>query len=379
MDLQYEFTVDYDKGRPLYIKYDGNNDGEIELYSSCDFGTPVFIYFNSNRIQFYYDGFPKISKISYTDRDLVFNFLHDDMTGSPFDFVTDNVFARTGADFYIPYIKRDFTTPLPQELLNHASSFELPITERDDARIVYTISGGDLVFAEFYEKNKRYAYCDFTNSESIVRFVDYDNDDKFETSEIYSKVPEGQDSLRTLENSRLITDVFNFIDGKADLYLHKIRIDRNANTICEFSEEYLENNGKITIWDNDDNGLPDCQYIRYPAKAGEPLIEETIYFDTNGLQLISLLTSDGVPVKMNDSGSEVMVYAGETENIYWIENKGTSEMETAVKNFISPEIIQGKIEIFEYGAESISVIKVGDNYYCRMIKTALTDVELIEE
>ena len=53
MDLQYEFNVQYENGRPLYIKYDGNNDGEIELYSSCDFGAPVFVYFNSNRIQFF--------------------------------------------------------------------------------------------------------------------------------------------------------------------------------------------------------------------------------------------------------------------------------------------------------------------------------------
>ena len=34
MDLQYEFNVQYEKGRPLYIKYDSNNDGEIDLYSS---------------------------------------------------------------------------------------------------------------------------------------------------------------------------------------------------------------------------------------------------------------------------------------------------------------------------------------------------------
>ena len=53
MDLQYEFTVQYEKGRPQYIKYDGNNDGEIELYSSCDFGAPIFVYFNANRMQFF--------------------------------------------------------------------------------------------------------------------------------------------------------------------------------------------------------------------------------------------------------------------------------------------------------------------------------------
>ena len=162
MDLQYEFIVEYENGRPMYVKYDGNNDGETELYSSCDFGAPIFVYFNSSRIQFFYDTFPRISKVSYSDQKLTFNFLHDDFVFSPFDFMTDTVFARTGAEFYIPYISKDVAIPLPQELIEKASSFELPITERDDAKIVYTLSGGNLVFAEFYESNRRYAYCDFT-------------------------------------------------------------------------------------------------------------------------------------------------------------------------------------------------------------------------
>ena len=169
MDLQYEFVVNYENGRPQYIKYDGNNDGEIELYSSCDFGAPVFVYFNANRIQFSYDTFPRVSKVLYSDTKLQFNFLHDDFVFSPFDFVTDNVFARTGAEFYVPFISKETAIPLPQELIEKASSYEFPITERDDAKIVYTLSGGKPVFAEFFENNARYAYCDFSKEDSISR------------------------------------------------------------------------------------------------------------------------------------------------------------------------------------------------------------------
>ena len=367
MDLQYEFTVQYENGRPQYIKYDGNNDGETELYSSCDFGAPVFVYFNSSRIQFFYDTFPRISKVSYSDTKLVFNFLHDDFVFSPFDFMTDNVFARTGALFYIPYISKETAIPLPQELIEKASSFELPITERDDARIIYTLSGGNIVFAEFYEKNARYAYSDFSKEDSIVRFVDYDNDGNFETTELYSQIPFAQDGLKSEENSRIISSVFNFIDGRNDLYLRKIQIDSNSNTFSEFSEEYLEYGGKITIWDNDDNGLPDCQYIRYPQKEGESLLEETLYFDSKGLQILSLTTADGAPVKMNAEGSEVMIYAGQAESLYWIEEKGTPDEEKAVLEFVAHGIDQGAIDILDYEEERISVIKVGSSYYCRRI------------
>ena len=376
MDLQYEFTVQYENGRPLYIKYDGNNDGETELYSSCDFGAPVFVYFNSNRIQFFYDSFPKISKVSYNDTKLVFNFLHDDFVFSPFEFAVDNVFARTGAELYIPYISREVAIPLPQELIEKASSFELPVTERDNARIVYTLSGGDIVFAEFYEDNNRYAYSDFTKEASIIRFVDYDNDGSFETVETFAEIPYAQEGLNSEENDRIVSSVFNFIDGRSNLYLRKVQIDRNANTFSEFSEEYLEYGGKVTIWDNDDNGLPDCQYIRYPQKEGDSLLEETIYFDSNGLQIIALTIADGVPVKMQLNNSEVMVYAGDAQDLYWIENKGSADEENAVLNFVKKEIEQGVIDIFDYEEERISVIKVGSSYYCR--KVPFTTVPLEE-
>ena len=367
MDLQDEFTVQYEKGRPVYIKYDANNDGEIELYSSCDFGAPVFVYFNSSRQQFFYNEFPKVSKVSYADRNLVFNFLHDDYIFSPFDFVTDNVFTRTGAEFYIPNISNEIALPLPQEIIERASSFELPLTERDDARIIYTLSGGNIVFAEFYEKNARYAYCDFSKEDSLVRFVDYDNDGTFETTEFYSQIPFGQDGLKTEDNNRVVTSVFNFIDNRNDIYLRKIQIDYNQNTFSEFSEEYLEYNGKVTIWDNDDNGLPDCQYIRYPQKEGESLIEETLYFDSNGLQIISLTTADGIPLKMNAEGSEVMLYAGDSPNLYWIEQKGTADAEAAVIEYVSKGFSQGIIDLFDFEDTRISIIKVGSAYYCRYI------------
>ena len=366
MDLQYEFNVQYEKGRPQYIRYDGNNDGEIELYASCDFGSPVFTYFNSKRTQVFYDIFPRVSKISFSDQNLTFNFLHGDMTFSTFNFVTDNVFSRTGVEFFIPYISSEIAVPLPQELAASASSLELPITEREGARIVYTISAGNIVFADFYEKDFKYAYCDFSGS-SIVRQVDYDNDGYYETTEFYNEITDDMKGVQNDDNRSLVSSVFNFVDKDTELYLRKVQIDRNANTCAEFNEEYLEYSGKITTWDNDDNGLPDCQYIRYPKQPGDSLIEETIYFDSNGLKEISITIADGIPMKMKDKGKEVMIYAGEHEGLYWIDFKGLEKYEDAVINSVTGGIEQGRIDIIEIDGERISVIKVGKNIFCRYI------------
>ena len=374
MDLQYEFTVTYEKGRPQYIKYDGNNDGEIELYASCDFGSPAFVYFNTVRTQVFYDVFPKVQRVFFSDSNLTMNFFNNDLSFSPFDFVTDNIFARTGVEFFVPFISSDVAVPLPQELIKTANSFELPIAERDNARIVYTISGGQLVFAEFFEQNKKYAHCDLS-SEVIVRQVDYDNDGYYETTEYYAEIPETAPESAYDDSKALVSKIFSFLGEQPELYLRKVQIDDNANTFCEFAEEYLEYNGKITTWDNDDNGLPDCQYIRYPKAPGDSLIEETIYFDSNGLKKLSLSIADGVPLKMKDGDSEVMVYSGEHEFLYWIDFKGSFEMEAAVMEYCSNGIEQGRIDIVEYKNERISVIKVGAYYFCRYIPATELNLE----
>ena len=372
-DLQYEISVLYEKGRPKFIKYDANNDGEEELYSSCDFGAPEFVYFNKNQLKYFYDSFPRVSKIS--NNNLVYNFVHDDLIFSPFDFVIDNVFSRLGVDFYIPLISKEISLPLNSELIKKASSFELPVSERDNAYIVYTLSDGHYVFAEYFENNKKYAYCDFSKESSLVRYVDYDNDDIFETTEFYSSILSDNNGYSSEENTKIISSIFPMPEGFLNVYLRKIQIDRNANTFCEFSEEYLAYNGKITIWDNDDNGIADCQYIRYPQKQGESLMEESIYYDSNGLQILTLTLADGVPLKMNAEGTEVMVYAGNNPNIYWIDVRGSVAEEKSVLDFASHGLEQGKIDIFDYADERISVIKVGSSYYCRKIPFTTISIE----
>ena len=106
-------------------------------------------------------------------------------------------------------------------------------------------------------------------------------------------------------------------------------------------------------------------------------MEESIYYDSNGLQILTLTVADGVPVKMNAEGSEVMVYAGESSSLYWIDVKGNADEEAAVLDYVAHGIEQGKIDLFDYEEERISVIKVGSSYYCR--KVPHTSIPLNEE
>ena len=82
---------------------------------------------------------------------------------------------------------------------------------------------------------------------------------------------------------------------------------------------------------------------------------------------VSLTIADGVPVKMNVRGSEVMVYAGDASELYWIDQKGTADEEAAVLDYVTKGFEQGAIDILDFNEERISVIKVGSSYYCRKV------------
>ena len=66
----------------------------------------------------------------------------------------------------------------------------------------------------------------------------------------------------------------------------------------------------------------------------------------------------------------------EPKTFYWIDQKGNADEESAVLDFVKHGLEQGRIDIFDYEEERISIIKVGSAYYCR--KVPLTSLPLDE-
>ncbi len=375
-DLQSEIKVSYEKGRPLAISYDKNNDGVIDLYSSCDLGAPAFVHYYENKSEIFYDGYPKVAKVSFVDDNYDFNFIYDDFTYQPYSLEVNSILKEIGVDLYVPVFNGTVSSPKIETVAMKASNVQLPVTEREGAKVLFTIENNRLVFADYYDGNLKYATCDFTTGYPYNRYVDYDNDGYYETTETYDVIPENAGYDLEKEQS-LVQSIFTKLLDSSSIFLQKVSIDRNGNTVSEFCEQYLEYNGKVDFWDNDDNGVWDCQYIRYPQKEGESLVEETIYYGKNGLQELLINTIDGVPVKMLAGNNEVLVYAGKLDNFYWIEDKGSEEQEKSVFEYIKKGIIQGAIDIVQTQDSRISVIKVNQNVYCRMLPDS--EVNTVEE
>ena len=364
-DLQNELSVKYSLGRPKYVNYDQNNDGIKEMSVACDFGAPVSVYFINDGTEVVYDLFPKVQKVTFLNENYVFNFQDNDYTFAPFEMNLDGVIKTLEYDFYVPAVSNELSIPTSVELIAKSSTIELPIEERADAKIVYTTLKGNLVFARFYEDETNYAYCDFSKGYPFVRYTDYDNDGVFETSEIFDELPEG--FTLSADDTKLLTNIFSNFVNDSSIYLKKVQIDSNSNTFYEYCEEYIPGGGKIVSWDNDDNGILDSQYITYPAEAGKPVIEETIFYGTNGLPVVSLYTLDELPVKMVYGESEVMVYSGNFDNFYWIDQKETVEIEEKIIEYAQNGITQGFIDLFEYKESRFSIIKIGKDLFAKRV------------
>ena len=166
----------------------------------------------------------------------------------------------------------------------------------------------------------------------------------------------------SLLDEDFITDVFGNVFDNKNLYLKKVQIDSNSNTFFEFTEEYLENEGRINCWDYDDNGIIDNQFIKYPVKD-DKIVEENIFFDDRGLQKVSVVSENDIPVTLKYKGKEVLIIPGTSENFYWIGERIEID-EKALIQKISPTFVQGDVNIVQENENRFTVVKVGDNYFC---------------
>lgn len=378
LDLLDEIVVVYERGRAKSIVYDGNQDGIPELNAVCDFGAPVQVAFDGGKINLFYDDFPCVSKVVDNTTDSIYHFLSYDYSYNPFEMTVDTLFSRFNVEFYIPLIDREIEYPEQYLLAKRASSVELPTKERSDSRVIYTVFDGRPVFAVFMNSNYRYAYATIEPGYPFVRYVDSDNDGTYETSETYDV--DSQNKFTNPEDIRLIKNTFGENTFSERLYLKKVELDRNGDTKIEFSEQYLGDNGKISSFDSDGDGVIDYEYIRYPDSDDGKLVEETILYvaDNSGAGegYISLHSEDGIPLNMKYGETQFDVIAGIREYYYWIGEKGSQEQEQCIFDAVKDGIENGVVQVLNYNEDArLSVIKIGSALFCRILPPPQEQVE----
>ena len=139
-------------------------------------------------------------------------------------------------------------------------------------------------------------------------------------------------------------------------------------TTCQKAKKYLEDNGKISSWDSDGNGVIDYEQIRYPDTQDSELVEETIIYHSNGLEYIALLYKDGIPKSIKYEGNDVALIPGENDGYFWIDQKGTVVQEQKVVESAKNGITDGAVQLVQFDDNlRITVIKIGKAFYCRLL------------
>lgn len=379
LDLIDELKVEYVRGRPAYIHYDANNDEEKEIYAACDFGTPLMLNFAAENMVLYYDIYPYVEKIEDNANKAFYSFVGTDFYYTPFEMTIDKVFTDLGLEFYIPYVNEEYTSPEYSYMLLNCSQFVVEVEERPGATANYSLIAGRPHSINFYDEEKQlYAWTVVQEGFPFVRYVDYDNDEILETTEYFAA--DEEQKFQTAADVEIVKKIFGVNYFGQDFYLQKIRIDRDNDGIAEFSEEYLENQGKISSWDNDGNGIWDYEFIRYPQKENEPLVEETIFYNSNGMEYVSVTDINSSPVKVTVNKEAKKVIEGAFKNTYWIAQKEDSAVENAILAQSEGKLGIGAVMLVDlktYGR--FSVIKIGKNIFIRKLPASDTELNIMTE
>ena len=367
LDLRNELVIEYDRGRARTVKYDKNNDQILEMNIACDFGAPVSINFENEDIFLEYDIYPSVHQVNLNKKQSYFYFLNSDFNYNPFEMKKNELFSYFGADFYIPYPIDEIVIPEENYLAQKASSIELPTEERYDSKVIYTMFEGRPVFANFRVTERKYAYSTIETGLPFIRYVDYDGDNVFETAETFNFTQ--TDDYTDQYYDSLIKKIFGDNAFSKSIYLQKIEIDRNSDTIVEYKEEFLPKNGKISYWDDDGNGICDYQYIRYPDDDSGVLREEAIFYASNGLESVLIGFENEVPVLIRYNENEYKVIKGYRNNYYWISEIGTSEQEEKIIAQAGRNLVNGEVNIVQTSEdERFTIIRVDSNFYLKKIE-----------
>lgn len=383
-DLIKNITVSYKRGRPESISYDENQDDENEWSATCDFGVPVKIALSDNAMELEYSAWPYISAAVYrmplTHADLRFTLIAETLSWTPFTVDSDkNLFQSLASDFYVPYLTAPEKNSVSgSDLLRAALSYSIPSKERDGAVIQVSLLNGVAQLASYSVGDKIYAMAQFEKGIPVSRKIDVDGDGLFETSEYYGfSHDREQNFISSNDEMQIMTNLFGSPAQGTGFYLKKITVDRNGDTIPDFTEEYLSASegdripGKISSWDTDGDGDWDVQYVKHPSSIDGKLREEAKFhypmLDTAEFSskknssayvnaVVTVYSEDSLPVSVqiqNKKNAEVLpIQKGLSKNFYWISQTGSKDDEDNIINEINQINEQGVSIMVESGKDS---------------------------
>lgn len=369
-DLEPNLSAKYMRGRPANFSWDKENDGVIEWSAECDFGVPETLRLTQGNIQLYYGTYPSIIKAVFesektSEGEAVFNLADGSLRWSPFEIVPlEIVKSLFGVNFYVPKIFPYEESLDESALLKNCSNYEISSEERSGARIRFYVLDGKFQTAEYIADGKIYARAEFSDGFPSVRSVDNDGDGIFETVETFGYDPENLLNISDSEQNQIMTNLFGHAVSGSGIYLKMVQIDSNGDTVPDFSEEYLGDNGKISSWDFDGDSRWDVRYKRYPqADSASPVIEDAQFYTNPERKLVTVTLWNEIPVKVEYENQFFPVTQGASDSFYWIGKAGDADDEKFLLENFDKSLEQGISVILQSKKNRIMAVKIAQNIY----------------
>lgn len=373
--------VKYLRGRPAEIVYDDNQDGLIKWNIECDFGLPVKCSVVEENAVFVWDGFPYLKNISYKDEagkeSYGFTLVSESFGWTPVFIVqNDFLFDSCGLSLYVPVLNPLGVDVKSSELISVASELKIASHKEENVIVNYMLLNGEFISSRYYKDGVLFAQCQFKNNIPDIRVIDRNNDGVFETTEFYSESVE-QSAYTENDDSEFMADLLGINISVAPFRLKMIQIDRDGNTVPDFTEEYLTDGGKIASWDNDEDGLWEVRYVSYGLSYDEsgnalPLKEDSLFYEKPSGKLVVISFSDGIPVGVKSGDETFSVVKDPLVNFYWIGKSFNSLMAESCIRHLKAKNIQGECLIIEHEGKRIICVQIGGTYFGQV----MPDVDL---
>mgnify|MGYP002625100411 CR=1 FL=1 len=382
-DLQPNLTVTYVRGRPQQILYDETQDGEYDWSCECDFGVPLTVHVADGALDIEYASWPYVQRALYQGVAqapvLTCNLVGETLAWSPFSLQEMAVAQDAlGISFFFPTVFSEAPTVSGRELLRASTSYELPSKERPGAVIRVSLLDGVSQIARYYTSaGTLYAQAHFEGGLPVLRTVDTDGDGLFETTETYGRVTGGaeQDVISVSDEMQIMTNLFGSPSSGTGFYVSMIQVDRNGDTIPDFTEEYQSGEGKISSWDTDGDGLWDVRYVKLPKQADGVVREEAYFHQPLTDSVVCVASENGEPVSVVDGEKTLSVTA--FAGLYWLGEVGNKKLAENALSSLNQIDMQGVSVVIADEASRMLAVRIGAKIFGEILPS-VADTEADE-
>lgn len=371
------------RGRCSQVSYDKNQDGQDEWVVKCDFGNPVSGSLYGRNMDFTWSSFPYLGSVAFNMDNTqamareTFSIVGESLKWTPLQMGKENFISKKlKMEFFFPEISETSSELTNNMLLDCASDFEIESNRENGGRIHFVLLNGNVQTSLYYDaQNRLYAQAQFENNLPVLRVVDADSDGLFETTEFYAVDEKGDMEVHSLSDERTVMkNLYGVPSDASEFYLKMIQIDSNADTVPDFTEEYLPHGGRITSWDVDGSGNWNVRHVIYPKSQNGSVKEESMFYSPVKNQLVCVECVNGVPQSVKNGDFILNVIKCRDYDFYWICSGNTvvdddklSDFSKKIRNFINHSVTQGVSSIVDDETYRALFVRVGNVNYAMLI------------